>query len=261
MQKERQNELYENRPIFRPELHVLETPAQVDELVFLNLEAQILSKKNSVLTLPTGSSPIGVYKLLIEANHKGLDMSGLTTRNLDEYWPISKKHPQSYDFFMRDNLFNHVNIPESQIHIANGEAVNAQAEVSRFQNILDQTGPADLALIGIGPGLTCHIAFNERGSKVDSRTRLVNIDEETIQANARFFANADLVPRQALTQGIADILESKKIILIANGFGKAEGIRRTLEGPISSDAPASFLRLHPNVTFILDKDAASLLSK
>lgn len=245
--------------LFKPEITVLQTSELVDKYASCLVEAQIRSNPNSILTLPTGSSPIGMYRLLVIAHKNGLDMSGLTTTNLDEYWPLPKNHPQSYAAFMSENLFNHVNIPDSHRNIPDSSAENPGVEADRYQNILKKIGPADLAVLGIGPGLTCHIGFNERGSDIGSRTRLVNIDPETVAANARFFGNINDVPSQAITQGIADILEAKKIILIAKGKGKAQGIQRALEEPVNKNAPASFLRLHPKVTFILDKDAASLL--
>lgn len=245
-----------------PEVVVFPSESEVDIYAFDILSQVIADKPDAVLTLATGSSPLGLYSLLIKSyqeNH--LDLSRVTTKNLDEYWPIAKSHPQSYDRFMRDNLFNHVNIPECNRHIPNCEAENPKEEVLRYQDTIRKIGPSDLTILGIGPGLTCHIAFNERGSQIDSRTRLVQIDEETVKANARFFDGDELrVPKLAMTQGIADILESRRIILIAKGFGKAEGIQRTLEGEIGSDAPASFLRMHPNVTFILDQKSASRLN-
>lgn len=259
MENEKCRPAVEHTACYRPEVVVLETPCLVDRYAFRIVEAQIYSNKHSVLTLPTGSSPVGLYGLLVEACRKGLDMSGLCTRNLDEYWPLPGGHPQSYDYFMRRNLFDYVNIPPSQRHIPSCEASDAGEEVSRYREVLKNTGPADLAVLGIGPGLTCHIAFNERGSRVDCRTRLVQIDEETIKANARFFDSPNQVPRRAITQGIADILEARKIILIAKGCRKALGVQMALQGPMGSDAPASFLRLHPDVTFIIDQEAGSLL--
>lgn len=244
-----------------PEIVVLPSCSEVDKKAFDIVSRVISEKPNAVLTLATGSSPVGLYQLMTLAYDEGrLDLSNVTTRNLDEYWPLSKENPQSYSRFMKDNLFDHVNIPEENRNIPDCEAVDPEAEVSRYQSVLKRTGASDLTILGIGPGLTCHIAFNERGSCENSRTRLVKIDPDTVKANARFFdGDESKVPQTAITQGIADILESRKIILIAKGFSKAEGIRRTLEGPIGSDAPASFLRNHPDVTFILDKEAASLL--
>lgn len=254
----------EQARVYEPEIVVQPSAERVDRYVFSVVEDTIIKNPQAVLTLATGSSPVGLYRLMIQAHYQGnLDMSGLTTRNLDEYWPLPKDHPQSYDRFMRDNLFDYVNIPENRRHIPDCTADDPEVEASRYQSILKETGPSDLTILGIGPGLTCHIAFNERGSSPDSRTRLVRIDPETVKANANKFFDGDesRVPHQALTQGIADILESKKIILIAKGDGKAHGIQRALEGPIGPDAPASFLRLHPNVTFVLDHEASRLLTK
>lgn len=245
-----------------PEIVVLPNASEVDKKAFDILSRVISEKPNAVLTLATGSSPLGLYKLMIDAyNDTRLNLKDVTTRNLDEYWPLTKDNPQSYSRFMKDNLFDHVNIPEENCNIPNCESVDPEAEVARYQAVLKSIGPADLTILGIGPGLTCHIAFNERGSSENSRTRLVKIDPDTVKANARFFdGDESKVPQTAITQGIADILESKKIILIAKGLSKAEGVKRTLEGTIGPDAPASFLRNHRDVTFILDKEAASLLN-
>ena len=244
-----------------PEIVVLPNDYEVDKKAFDIVSKTVSEKPNAVLTLATGSSPVGLYKLMSLAYKEGkLDLKDVTTRNLDEYWPLSKENPQSYYRFMKDNLFDNVNIPEENRNIPDCEAADPEAEVARYQAVLKRTGPSDLTILGIGPGLTCHIAFNERGSDINSRTRLVKIDSDTIKANARFFeGDESIVPVMAITQGIADILESREIILIAKGLSKAEGIKRTLEGVISEDAPASFLRFHPKVTFILDKEAANLL--
>jgi len=251
----------ENLQASSPDVVVLPSAAEVDKYAFDIVTRVITEKPNAVLTLATGSTPLGLYNLMIDAYRQNrLDMSGLTTRNLDEYWPLSKDHPQSYSRFMRDNLFNHVNIPEDQRFIPDSTADDPEMEMLRYQLILEKTGPSDLAIIGIGPELTCHIAFNERGSSPDSRARLVQIDPVTIKANSRFFdGDESKVPHLAMTQGIADILESKEILLIAKGAAKARGIARALMGPISSDAPASYLRLHPKVTFVIDREAGSLL--
>jgi glucosamine-6-phosphate deaminase len=252
-------EFYEGRKIYRPEVVVLPNSEAVDKFSAGIVAEQIYKKPNSILTLPTGSTPIGMYRLLAEMHNKGLGMSGLTTANLDEYVGIPRSHPESYDSFMRRNLFDNVNIPESQRHIPDCEAVDPDMEALRYQKVLNQIGTRDLAVLGIGPELTCHIGFNERGSTLDSRVRVVQIDPVTIEANSRFFESPEQVPHEAITQGVADILNSKRIILLAKGRGKAPGIQRTLEGEIGPDAPASFLRLHPNVTFIIDQEAASLL--
>ena len=251
----------ENLQASSPDVVVLPSAAEVDKYAFDKVFRVITQKPDAVLTLATGSSPLGLYELMIDAYRQNrLDMSGLTTRKLDEYWPLPKDHPQSYSRFMRDNLFNHVNIPEDHRFIPDSTADDPEKEMQRYRSILEKTGPADLAILGIGPELTCHIAFNERGSTPNSRARLVQIDPITIKANARFFDGDETrVPCLAMTQGIADILESKEIILIAKGIGKAQGIARALEGQIGPDAPASYLRLHPKVTFIIDREAGSIL--
>lgn len=258
MQKERQNETYEGLIVFKSEVITLEAP-EVDRYAWYIFENQIRSKPDSILTLATGSSPLGLYNYWISAYIGGLDCSLLTTKNLDEYWKLPIGHPRSYAQEMKDNLFDHINIPESNRFIADCSADDPYLEAIRYQTEIDRIGPSDITLLGIGPMLTCHIAFNERGSDEKTRTRVTPIDPETVLANARFFERREDVPELAITQGIADILDSKRIVLIAKGLGKAEGIKRTLEGPIGPDAPASFLRLHPNVTFLLDKEAASLL--
>jgi len=152
-----------------------------------------------------------------------------------------------------------VNIPESQRYIPNSEATDSNMEALRYEKILKQH-QVDLAILGIGPGTTYHIGFNERGSTKDSRTRYILLDNQTRQVNSKFFPDPNEMPRGAITQGIGNILEAKKIMLLAKGENKAWGIQKTLEGPINSDAPASFLRLHPHVTFIIDKEAAKLLN-
>lgn len=250
---------YEDRIIYKPERLILTTP-EVDRYAWYVFENQIRSKYDSIFTLATGSSPIGLYNHWIEACKNGLDCSLLTIKNLDEYWKLPKDHPRSYGQEMIDNLFSHINIPESNRFIADCSAEDPYAEAVRYQAVIDSIGPSDITLLGLGPKLTCHIAFNERGSDQNTRTRVTPIDPETILANARFFERPEDVPQLAITQGIADILNSKRIVLIAKGYGKAAGIKRTLEGPISPDVPASFLRLHPNVTFILDRESASLLA-
>ena len=209
--------------------------------------------------MPTGSTPEGMYRLLVQAyRESGLDLNQLTTFNLDEYWPLPNDHVASYASYMQRNLFQHVNIPESQRYIPNSEAQDPNIEAVCYEEILRQH-QVDLAILGIGPGNTCHIGFNERGSTADSRTRYMPLDEQTLRVNAQFFPNPDEIPHGSITQGIGNILEAQNIMLLAKGENKAWGIQRTLEGPINSDAPASFLRLHPHATFVIDRAAAKLL--
>jgi len=246
--------------VYTPSITVLDSPADVEASVADLLIDQISQKPNSVLTLPTGGTPIGIYGLLVAAYQaRRVDFSRITTINLDEYWPIKNNHPASYAYYMNDHFFNHVNVPLENQNIPNGEAHDVDREAKRYEQVIKQHA-IDLGLITLGPGETCHIGFNERGSAEDSRVRYVPLDEQTKQANLRFFNNSEDMPEGAITQGVADILQAKRILFMATGEHKAWGVRRSLMGDISSDAPASFLRHHPNVTVIIDQAAASLLN-
>ncbi|MFY0545822.1 glucosamine-6-phosphate deaminase [Brevibacillus sp. H7] len=211
-----------------------------------------------VLGLATGSTPIGFYRRLVERYlQERLDFSGITTFNLDEYYPIKRSHPQSFARFMKEHFFDHVNIPAEQIHILNGEALDTGEECSRFEAGIDAAGGVDIQILGIGRN--GHIGFNEPGTPFGSRSHLVALTASTIQANSRFFADPSEMPRHALTMGIQTIMKSKKILLLAVGEGKAEAIRLALQGPVTEAMPASILKRHPDVTLILDRGAASLL--
>ncbi|MBP6961916.1 glucosamine-6-phosphate deaminase [Candidatus Saccharibacteria bacterium] len=246
-------------PEYEPTITVLENSAAVEARAAEIVINQVLWKPDSTLTLPTGGTPVGMYRLLVEAYQNGVvDFSKVTTLNLDEYWKIPKNHPSSYASYMNEIFFKHVNIPEEQRHIPNGEADNPHTEAERYAKLIMQH-EIDLGIVSIGPGETCHVAFNERGSEADSRARCVQLDEQTMQANEKYFDNPDDQPDSAITQGIADILSARRILFIATGEHKSWGLYRTLRGEISSEAPASFLRTHPNVHFVLDSAAASLI--
>lgn len=250
----------ESLTVYKPEVLIFPTPQEVDMYAAKIFIAQVKLKPNSVLTLPTSSTPEGMYRLVVQTYKElGLEFSQLTIFNLDEYWPLAPNHEASYASYMERNLFQYVNIPPSQRYIPNCYADDPQIEAERYEELLRQN-PVDLAILGIGPGTTCHIGFNERGSSVNSRTRYVLLDEQTRKANARFFPNPEAMPLGAITQGIGNILETGSIMLLAKGENKAWGIQRTLEGPIGNEAPASYLRLHPHVTFVLDQQAAKLLN-
>lgn len=220
----------------------------------------IKGNPNAVLTLPTGSTPESMYEHLVAIYKKGdVSFHQTTVFNLDEYWPLSPAHPASYASYMRSHFIDQVDVSPENWYIPNSAAADPERETKEFDALMQRSGGVDLAILGIGPGLTCHIGFNERGSTADSRTRLVELDSETIEANRRFFSNPAEIPTHALTQGVANILEARKILLLVKGGGKAAGIARALTGEVSSDAPASFLRFHPNVTFVVDYEAASKL--
>mgnify|MGYP002673180134 FL=1 len=220
------------------------------------ISAQIIMKPDCVLGLATGSTPIGLYKQLIEWYQKGdLDFSEVRTVNLDEYKGISRENDQSYYYFMHQNLFDHVNIPEGNTHLPDGMALDPEKECDRYNNLIQSLGGVDLQLLGIGHN--GHIGFNEPGDSFDKQVHCVNLTESTIEANKRFFASADEVPRQAYTMGIGNILQAKKILVVANGEGKAEIVKKAFFGPVTPQVPASILQLHQDVVLVADEAALS----
>jgi glucosamine-6-phosphate deaminase len=221
------------------------------------VQAQIAVKPDSVLGLATGSTPLGTYRKLVEMAKDGLDFSQVTTFNLDEYVGLAGDHPQSYRYYMEQNLFSGVNIPREKTFIPNGTAADLAAECAAYEEKIKGAGGIDLQLLGIGSN--AHIGFNEPGSEFGSTTRLVDLAESTIEDNSRFFASREEVPTQAISMGIKSIMQAKQIVLMANGENKADAIWATVLGPVTSDVPASVLQLHPFVTLVLDEAAASKL--
>lgn len=224
-----------------------------DELIRANPEA--------VIGLATGSTPEATYAELARRHRDdGLSLAGVTSFNLDEYWGLGGDHDQSYRYFMNDRLFKDVDIQPWNTHVLNGKARFAQLECQAFEAQILAAGGIDLWLLGIGGN--GHIAFNEPGSSVDSRTRLVSLTQETIDANSdgRFFSDPADVPRCALSAGIGTIREARRLVLLATGEKKADAIAAAVEGPFTEDCPASLLQDHADCTFIVDRDAASKLS-
>ena len=220
------------------------------------VSAQIIMKPDCVLGLATGSTPVGLYKQLIEWYRNGdLDFSGVRTVNLDEYKGISRENDQSYYYFMHQNLFDHVNIPAGNTHLPDGMEPDSEKECRRYEELIQSMGSVDLQLLGIGHN--GHIGFNEPADAFDKQVHCVNLTQSTIEANKRFFASAEEVPRQAYTMGIQTIMRSKKILIIANGEGKAESVREAFFGPITPMVPASVLQLHNDVTLLADEAALS----
>ncbi len=222
----------------------------------------IRAKPNTVLGLATGGTPEKMYAELARRHREeGLDFTRVTTYNLDEYLGLDGEHDQSYRYFMNDRLFNHINIRLWNTRVLNGVAADPGRECIAFEQAIEAAGGVDLWLLGIGGN--GHIAFNEPGGPKSSRTRIVKLSESTIQANSdgRFFKDPNEVPRYALSAGIGTILEAKRLVLIANGEGKADAIRAAVEGPESEDCPASFLQSHADATIIIDEAAAANLSK
>ncbi|MBZ4645461.1 MAG: glucosamine-6-phosphate isomerase [Clostridia bacterium] len=217
--------------------------------------SQVRQKPDSVLGLATGSTPIGMYKKLIQMYKAGqADFSQVKTFNLDEYYKIDKDNPQSYNYYMHENFFKHVNINPQNIHIPNGSAENAKEECSNYDKMIEQSGGIDLQVLGIG--VNGHIGFNEPATELNSKTHLTRLSIDTIRANARFFDSIDQVPTQAITVGMATILKAKKIILLISGKNKAEIMGKILNGKITTNIPASLLQLHPDTTIIVDEEAA-----
>jgi len=220
------------------------------------MSAEINKKPNVVLGLATGGTPEGLYKELVKKNRANeVSFAGVTTFNLDEYYPIKKANPQSYDYFMKDNLFNHVNIDLSKVNIPNGECADPASECDAYEAKIAAAGGIDLQLIGIG--MNGHIAFNEPADSFTSKTNYTSLTDSTIQANKRYFDDEKDVPRHALTMGIRTIMLARKILMIANSEKKAEIIESALFGDITPQVPASVLQLHQDVTVVLDKAAAS----
>src|SRR6476619_2718309 len=216
------------------------------------------AKPNAVLGMATGSTPLGLYQELVRMHKRGeLDFSHVTTFNLDEYVGLPITHPQSYHQFMHENFFRQVNIPPQNIHIPSGTTTNYPAFCAWYEQRIRECGGIDLQILGIGSD--GHIAFNEPGSSLSSRTRLKTLAKQTIDDNARFFDHRDDVPIYAITMGVGTILEAREIVLLANGKKKAEAIAAAVEGPVTSMITASALQLHPSVRVYLGEEAASQL--
>ena len=218
------------------------------------LAKQINDKPNSVLGLATGSTPEGMYACLVEMYKSGkLDFSDITTVNLDEYYPITPDNDQSYRYFMNYHLFDKVNIDKSRTFVPDGTAKDPATFCRDYEARIAELGGVDLQVLGIGKN--GHIGFNEPGPVLYPDTHLTDLTDSTIEANARFFASADDVPKQALTMGIASILRAKKIVIMASGEGKHAAVAKMLGGTIETTCPATLLALHPNVTLICDEAA------
>ena len=214
------------------------------------------AKPNAVLGLATGSTPIGLYKELIKLHKENkLDFAHVTTFNLDEYVGLARDHDQSYHYFMHENFFKHINIPPENVHVPSGTTSNYRAFCEWYEQRITDAGGIDVQVLGIGSD--GHIAFNEPTSSLNSRTRLKTLAAETIDDNARFFKKREDVPIYAITMGVGTILDAKKIVLMANGEGKAKAVAGAIEGPVTAMNTASALQLHPRTKVILDNDAAS----
>jgi len=217
---------------------------------------QMREKPESVLGLATGSTPVGLYRRLVELGHAGqLDLSHATAFNLDEYVGLPSTHPQSYAAFMREHLFERLSI--AHWHIPDGMAQNIPQHCAEYEQAIRAAGGIDLQLLGLGSD--GHIGFNEPGSSLGSRTRLKTLTAQTVTDNARYFPSPDEVPRHVMTMGVGTILEARHCLVLAFGEGKANAVAAMVEGPVTAMVPASVLQMHPICTLIVDEAAASRL--
>ncbi len=222
------------------------------------IAAQIKEKPDSVLGLATGSTPLETYALLAKLCAEGkLDFSRVRTFNLDEYAGLDGSDPHSYTYFMNENLFSKINIKKENVHIPNGAAADLALECENYDKLIEKNGGIDLQLLGLG--YDGHIGFNEPGDGFIKKTHTVTLDRSTIDANSRFFAGADEVPKTALTMGIKPIMNAKKILLIISGADKKEMLQKALYGPVTPRVPASVLQRHKDLTVIYTNEGSLIL--
>ncbi|MEO1524214.1 MAG: glucosamine-6-phosphate deaminase [Planctomycetota bacterium] len=230
-----------------------ESASQVVADRFITL---VKANPRATLGLATGGTPVETYRLLVEAYQAGtVNFEDVQTFNLDEYIGLAADHPQSFRYFMQQQFFDHVNVDPKRTHVPNGVADNVDSTCAEYEALIRDGGGIDLQLLGIGHN--GHIAFNEPGSLLESRTRMVSLTDETIENNARFFDSREEVPRHAITMGIQTILEAREIILLALGEAKSEAVDKLLYGPVTDAHPASALQNHKRVTVVLDAVCAS----
>jgi len=239
---------------------VAKDPQEVSQKAAQFVAAVMSRRPTCVLGMATGSTPLGLYRELIRMHkEEGLDFSRVVTFNLDEYVGLSGTHPQSYRAFMQKNLFDHINLDVRNTHVPDGRALDFEAFCEQYEKMIRDEGGIDLQILGIGSD--GHIAFNEPGSSLGSRTRLKTLTAETVRDNARFFGSEKEVPRLAITMGVGTILESRQCLLLATGESKARAIRDTIEGPITAQVTASALQMHRDVVAIVDEEAGRLLER
>ena len=214
------------------------------------------AKPDCVLGLATGSTPIGLYADLVSDCKEGkISFADVDTYNLDEYRGLAGDHDQSYRYFMNVNLFDHVDIDKARTHVPDGSMADADAACAAYEEAIESAGGVDIQLLGLGHN--GHIGFNEPCDEFPKATHCVTLTESTIQANSRLFDSIDDVPREAYTMGIGTIMKAKKILVVANGEGKADIVKRAFFGPVTPEVPASILQFHPDVTVIVDAEAGA----
>lgn len=231
---------------------------EMSEMAADIIGAQVLLKPDAVLGLATGSTPIGTYEELVRRYEAGrLDFSKIKTVNLDEYRGLTRDNDQSYYYFMHSHLFDHININKNNTKVPDGMESDALKAGQDYENIIKNYGGIDLQLLGLGNN--GHIGFNEPGDEFIDKTHVVDLTESTIEANKRFFASIDDVPKQAYTMGIGSIMRAKRVLMVVNGKGKAEIVKEAFFGPITPKVPASILQLHNDFILIGDVEALSCL--
>ena len=232
---------------------------EMSRQAFLSMKEVLTENEKPVLGLATGSTPIGLYKEMIQFGKEGYSYKNCTTFNLDEYLGLDINHPETYWTFMHQNLLDHVDVPAENIHIPAGNTGDHEQACKDYEKSMKDY-EVDIQLLGLGAN--GHIGFNEPGTAEDSLTHVVDLTEKTRQDNARFFdGDINQVPTQAVTMGIGTIMRAKKILVIANGENKADAVYRLLRGEVSTEYPCSVLRNHQDLTIVVDKAAASKLFK
>lgn len=222
------------------------------------ISAEVIRKPDCVLGLATGSTPVGTYRQLAAWNQKGdFSFKDVRTVNLDEYLGLPPTHDQSYRYFMQENLFDKIDIPFEHTHVPDGMAADPEQECRRYDELVRSLGYADMQLLGLGQN--GHIGFNEPGDCFRKETHVVELTQNTIEANARFFENEAAVPKKAITMGIGCIMAARRVLLVASGANKAEAVYRTVCGPITPQCPASILQLHNDVVIVGDEEALSMV--
>lgn len=237
---------------------ILENYMELSKIAATVVAGEINNNNGLVLGLATGSTPEGMYAELIRQFEAGeADFTDVVTFNLDEYASLAPDHPQSYNYYMKKHFFEHINIKKENINIPDGCSADLGNECREYDRRIKEAGGIGLQILGIGTN--GHIGFNEPAEVLSIHTHLVELTDQTIKANCRFFESADQVPRKAVTMGMGTIMHAEKIVLLASGKGKAEAVRQTVTGGLTTAFPASLLQLHKNVTVLIDREAASLI--
>lgn len=231
---------------------------QMSRMAAIVVASRVILQPDCVLGLATGQTPLGLYRNLVEFyRHGDLDFSRVTTFNLDEYVGLGPNHPCSYHRYMRENLFDHVNLRPERCHIPRGDAEDLEEECRRYEEAICAAGGVDLQILGLG--VDGHIGFNEPDVKFEGSTHVVRLAQSTLEANSRFFPSPEQMPRFAISMGIKTIMRARRVLLLASGEEKARAVRGAVLGEVTPDLPASILQLHPNATIIVDEKAASLI--